>query len=39
MVTDFLATLDRRLHVLDVAEREGDYVFNVPERMLVKLDA
>ena len=38
-VADFLATLERRIEIVDVSERDGDYVFNIPERIVVKLDA
>ena len=38
VVADFCATLDRRITLLGVSERDGDYVFNLPERIVVKLD-
>jgi hypothetical protein len=37
-VADYLSSVDRIVKVVDVRERDGDYVFNLPERILVKLD-
>jgi cytochrome P450 len=39
IVANFLATVDRRVNLVDLIERDGDAVFNLPTRILVKIDA
>lgn len=37
-VAGFLSTIERSMTLKAVTERDGDYVFNLPERIVVKLD-
>ena len=39
VVAEFLAKLDNRIALVELSERERDYVFNLPARILVKLNA
>jgi cytochrome P450 len=38
-VAGFLSSVNRSVKLEAVTERDGDYVFNLPERIVVKLDA